>query len=130
MNTLISEIWPALTIIVPIVVLYFGYIQQLRIRVAVLEESSKNQQQSISELQKRLDGTTEALQKRLDSHSKKQDEFVDLINDLKLEMVKQISGMSSELNTIATDVRSINRMFRADDEGITIKHTPRNNKKD
>lgn len=119
MNTLISDIWPALTIIVPIVVLYFGYIQQLRIRVAVLEESSKNQQQLISELRKRLD-----------SHSKKQDEFVDLINDLKLEVVKQISGMSSELNTIATDVRSINRMFRADDEGITIKRSPRNNKKD
>lgn len=130
MNTLISDIWPALTIIVPIVVLYFGYIQQLRIRVAVLEESSKNQLQQIAELQKRLDGTTDALQKRLDSHSKKQDEFVDLINDLRLEMVKQISGVSSELNTIATDVRSINRMFRADDEGITIKRAPRNNKKD
>jgi len=40
----LTDLWPLLTIIVPIVVLYFGYIQQLRIRVAVLEKTVENQQ--------------------------------------------------------------------------------------
>ncbi len=116
MNTFITDIQPImLTALVGVIIAYARYVNALKTRVAVLERT-------IEDLLKTIDG----MQKRLDSHSKKQDEFVDLINDLKLEMVKQISGMSSELNTIATDVRSINRMFRADDEGITIKRIPHN----
>ena len=109
MNVLLSDLWPALTIIVPIVVLYFGYIQQLRIRVAVLEETVKHQQTLI-----------ENQQKRMDSHSKKQDDILDLITDLKLEMVKQIGKMSSELGTIASDVKNINRSFKVNDQGVVI----------
>ena len=96
----ISDIWPVITVIVPIVVLYFGYIQQLRIRVAVLEETVKNQQLVIDNQQKRMD-----------SHSKKQDDILNLVTEIKLEMVKQISQMTAELGTISADVKNINRMF-------------------
>ena len=96
----LTDLWPLLTIIVPIVVLYFGYIQQLRIRVAVLEKTVENQQQIIDNQQKRMD-----------SHSKKQDDVLDLVTDLKVEMVKQISQMTAELGTISADVKNINRMF-------------------
>lgn len=105
----LSDLWPLLTIIVPIVVLYFGYIQQLRIRVAVLEETVKNQQTII-----------ENQQKRMDSHSKKQDDILDIVTDLKVEMVKQIGKMTSELGTISADVKNINRMFAVHDDGISF----------
>lgn len=105
----LSDLWPLLTIIVPIVVLYFGYIQQLRIRVAVLEKTVENQKQIIDNQQKRMD-----------SHSKKQDEILNLVTDLKLEMVKQISNMTSELGTISADVKNINRMFAVNDNGISF----------
>lgn len=107
----LTDLWPVLSIVVPIVVLYFGYIQQLRIRVAVLEETVKNQQIVIDNQQKRMD-----------SHSKKQDDILDLVTDLKLEMVKQISQMTSELGTISADVKNINRMFAVDDNGFSFSN--------
>jgi hypothetical protein len=107
----LTDLWPVLSIVVPIVVLYFGYIQQLRIRVAVLEETVKNQQIVIDNQQKRMD-----------SHSKKQDDILDLVTDLKVEMVKQISQMTSELGTISADVKNINRMFAVDDNGFSFSN--------
>ena len=107
----LTDLWPFLSIVVPIVVLYFGYIQQLRIRVAVLEETVKNQQIVIDNQQKRMD-----------SHSKKQDDILDLVTDLKVEMVKQISQMTSELGTISADVKNINRMFAVDDNGFSFSN--------
>lgn len=107
----LTDLWPVLSIVVPIVVLYFGYIQQLRIRVAVLEETVKNQQLIIDNQQKRMD-----------SHSKKQDDILDLVTDLKVEMVKQISKMTSELGTISADVKSINRMFAVNDDGFSFSN--------
>lgn len=100
----ISDIWPVVTVIVPIVVLYFGYIQQLRIRVAVLEKTVENQQQVI-----------ESQQKRMDSHSKKQDEILNLITDLKLEMLKQNSNLSNELSIVAADVKNLARALSVSD---------------
>jgi hypothetical protein len=102
----LTDLWPVLSIVVPIVVLYFGYIQQLRIRVAVLEKTVENQQLIIDNQQKRMD-----------SHSKKQDDILDLVTDLKVEMVKQISQMTAELGTISADVKNINRMFGTDGNG-------------
>lgn len=107
----LTDLWPVLSIVVPIVVLYFGYIQQLRIRVAVLEETVKNQQIVIDNQQKRMD-----------SHSKKQDDILDLVTELKLEMVKQISQMTSELGTISADVKNINRMFAVNDNGFSFSN--------
>ena len=107
----LTDLWPVLSIVVPIVVLYFGYIQQLRIRVAVLEETVKNQQLIIDNQQKRMD-----------SHSKKQDDILDLVTDLKVEMVKQISKMTSELGTISADVKNINRMFAVNGDGFSFSN--------
>lgn len=117
MNSILNDIWPLISIIVPIVVLYFGYIQQLRIRVAVLEETVKNQQTII-----------DSQQKRMDSHSKKQDEILELISDLKLEVVKSIGKMSAELGTISADVKNLNRMFSVAENGGTYTHKHRNDK--
>lgn len=106
MNTILSDFWPALTIIVPIVVLYFGYIQQLRIRVAVLEETTRNQQILI-----------EKMQQRMDSHSKKQDEILSAISSLKVDIVKELGAVTNEQSIMAADIKSINRTLSIIDKG-------------
>jgi len=105
----ITDLWPVLSIVVPIVVLYFGYIQQLRIRVAVLEKTVENQQLVI-----------ENQQKRMDNHSKKQDEMLNLLSDMKLEMVKQNSHLSNELGIVATEVKNLVSALHVSDTSISI----------
>lgn len=109
----ITDLWPVLSIVVPIVVLYFGYIQQLRIRVAVLEKTVENQQLVI-----------ENQQKRMDNHSKKQDAILDAITNLKVEIVKQMAATEKQVNsikteqiTIAADVKNINRTLSIIEKG-------------
>ena len=58
------------------------------------------------------------MQQRQDSHSKKQDDLVNLITELKVEMLKQIGDMTSELSAIGTEVKNINRSFEVFDDGI------------
>lgn len=88
----ISDLWPLLTIIVPIIVLYFGYIQQLRIRVAVLEQANEDMQKTLINMQKRMD-----------NHSKKQDDILEAIASLKVELVRQIAATEKQVNSIKTE---------------------------
>lgn len=88
----ISDLWPLLTIIVPIIVLYFGYIQQLRIRVAVLEQANEDMQKTLTNMQKRMD-----------NHSKKQDDILEAIASLKVELVRQIAATEKQVNSIKTE---------------------------
>jgi hypothetical protein len=101
----ISDLWPLLTIIVPIIVLYFGYIQQLRIRVAVLEQANEDMQKTLINMQKRMD-----------NHSKKQDDILEAIASLKVELVRQIAATEKQVNSIkseqvaiAADLKNITR---------------------
>jgi len=88
----ISDLWPLLTIIVPIIVLYFGYIQQLRIRVAVLEKANEDMQKTLINMQKRMD-----------NHSKKQDDILEAIASLKVELVRQMAATEKQVNSIKTE---------------------------
>ena len=88
----ISDLWPLLTIIVPIIVLYFGYIQQLRIRVAVLEQANEDMQKTLTNMQKRMD-----------NHSKKQDDILEAIASLKVELVRQMAATEKQVNSIKTE---------------------------
>lgn len=56
----------------------------------------------------------EKIHSRQDSHSKKQDEIVTLITDFKLEVVRQIGELSS-------DVKALNSTIEAYDEGLRIR---------
>lgn len=101
----ISDLWPLLTIIVPIIVLYFDYIQQLRIRVAVLEQANEDMQKTLINMQKRMD-----------NHSKKQDDILEAIASLKVELVRQMAATEKQVNSIKTeqvaiaaDLKNINR---------------------
>ena len=90
----------------------------LKTKVAVLETDMKNHKQSVDKdiestknsienlqesVEKDIDGinkSIDSIQKRQDSHSKKQDEILTLITDFKLEVVKQISEMASDLKAL------------------------------
>ena len=86
-----------------------GYL--LKTKVAVLETDLENLQEAMNKDIDALNKNIETIQKRQDSHSKKQDELVNLITDFKLEVVKQISEMSSNL-------KNLNKSLMYDDDGV------------
>ena len=105
MNSILNEIWPyLLTAFVPAVGLYIGYIHQLRMKMAVVENTLQT-----------LQTNQDNMQKRMDNHSKKQDEILDAIASLKVEIVKQLAATEKHINAITTeqaviaaDVKNIN----------------------
>ena len=62
--------------------------------------------------------TIEKIQQRQDNHSKKQDDIVNLFTEFKVEMIKLIGDMTSELSVIGNEVKNINRSFEVFDDGI------------
>ena len=60
----------------------------------------------------------EKIQQRQDSHSKKQDDIVNLFTEFKVEMIKMIGDMTSELSVIGNEVKNINRSLEVFDDGI------------
>lgn len=98
MNQLITDLWPYLmTGLIAVVGWQFRESHAIKVRVAVLE-------QTIEDLMK----TIESIQHRQDSHSRKQDEIVSLITSFKIEVVKQIGEMSSNVKVLASDVKNLN----------------------
>ena len=90
MNQVISDIWPLLmTALLAAIGWQFRESYVLKTKVAVMEKTIEA-----------LDEVVKQMQKRQDSHSKKQDEILTLITDFKLEVVKQIGEMSSDLKTV------------------------------
>ena len=100
-----------------------GY--SLKSRVLVLEKAltdlqddvkqdKEDVEKSIRHLQENVAKDIEKIHTRQDSHSKKQDEIVKLLTDFKLEMVKYIGELSS-------DVKALNSTIEAYDEGIKIR---------
>ena len=80
--------------------LYAGYIRKLVVDVAVLQKTVENQQKII-----------ENMTKRLDAHSQKQDEIYDTLNDMKVELVKQIGLMNASIGALASDVKNMSSLL-------------------
>jgi len=104
-------------------VVYIGFINNLRTKVTVLEGDVKELQEKCKEATEKFEEMSHKMavqeeklsrvESRQESHSKKYDELLELINDIKLEMVKQFGGLKSELN-------SFNAMVEAADKGVKI----------
>lgn len=118
--TIVKEIIAAL---IAAVGLYVGFINNLRTEVRLLKEKIKtleekckavtdevNKQEHLNTI---LEEKVKKIESRQESHSKKYDELLELINDIKLEMVKQFSRLTSEIN-------GFNSMVEASDNGIRI----------
>lgn len=105
MEKILSDIWPSLLgALLSAVGLYAGYIRKLVVDVAVLQKTVENQQKIIDNMVKRLD-----------AHSKKQDEIYDTLNDMKVEIVKQIGQMSASIGALASDVKNLNNLLAITD---------------
>ena len=120
-QAIINEIIAAL---VAAVVMYVGFINNLRTDVRLLKEKSKSMDEKCKEMTDEvgkqmhlntiLEEKVKKMESRQESHSKKYDELMNTINELKIEMVKQFSRLTSELN-------SFNSMVEASDKGVKIK---------
>ena len=124
MNQVVTDIWPILMgAVLSGVGLYIGFINNLRTDVRLLKEKIKQLEEKCKgvtdEVNRQVQENTILKEKvgkiesRQESHSKKYDELLELINDIKLEMVKNFTGLRSEIN-------SFNAMIEASDKGVKI----------
>lgn len=132
MEQMIGELVKVLiATIVSGVVLYIGIVNKLRAQLGIHENRIMQLEENCKEVQKRfeetsklmtvLDEKAKRLEQRQDAHSKKNDEIVKLINDLSLEMTKQLGNMNTSMVKIASDVENINSTIAIFDEGIRSK---------
>lgn len=124
MNQVAIDIWPILLpTILSAIALYVGFINTLRTKVAVLEDNVEELQEECKKATEKFEDMAhkiavqedkvKRLESRQDSHSKKYDELMSTINELKIEMVRQFSRLTSEIN-------SFNSMVEASDKGVKI----------
>ena len=121
MNQVMIDLWP---LIVPVflgaIVYQWRENHQLRIRVAVLENTVEN-----------LETTLGDIRKRQDSQSRKQDDILDRIGSMEKEVLKQVSGISSTFSkqisdvsstvtALAGDVKGLSNLILVSDPGIKI----------
>ena len=94
MSQIIADLWPYLmTGLLGVIGWQWKDGHSTKIRVAVMERT-------IEDLQK----TVENVVNRQNSQSKKQDDILNLISDFKLEMVKQIGEVSSDLKALSSSL--------------------------
>lgn len=92
-----------------------GYL--LKTKVAVTERTIEN-----------ILKTIEAIQHRQDSHSKKQDDIMDLLTDFKMEMLREVGNMSSNVSGLASDVKNLSNLIQITDIGIKVDRTEHHKK--
>lgn len=101
MNQVATDIWPiVLGAIISAITMYVGFINKMRSQISVMEEKIKK------------------IEQRQDSHSKKYDELYKLITDFKIEMVRQIGS-------VATEVNNFNRLIQITDNEISFNRKKR-----
>ena len=65
-----------------------------------MDEDMQSLKEKIINERDQIHKIIDKIQQRQDSHSKKQDEIVNLIQDFKLEVIKQISELSSDMKAL------------------------------
>ena len=101
MEKILADIWPSIFgALLTAIGLYAGYIRKLIVDVAVLQKEAENQQNIINNMTKRLD-----------AHSKKQDEILDTLTEMRVELVKQIGQTNASIGTLSSDVKNLNNML-------------------
>lgn len=119
MTQLMEDLWPLIVpTILALIIGYVSFIHKLRIEVAVLKTT-------VEDLLK----TVDAMQKRQDFHSKKQDEIVKLITDLKVDFVKELGSVSTEMASMASNIDSLTNLIKITDFGVKVDRSSNHNKK-
>ena len=130
LEKLVSELLPyIIPIIIGGIIWLWKMVISMREKVSLMEQTmmscKTDMQDDFGTLKEKINSERDQIhkmidkmQQRQDSHSKKQDDLVNLITELKVEMLKQIGDMTSELSAIGTEVKNINRSFEVFDDGI------------
>ena len=92
MGTLATDLWPyVVTTLISVFGTYFGSVHSLKTRVAVLEEKVKR------------------LQDRVDSHSKRTDDILNTLGELKNEVSKQLGQIAVDIAKINTTLNIVGK---------------------
>jgi methyl-accepting chemotaxis protein len=96
---------------ISVVIMYVGFINRLRTDVELLKDKA------------------DRLEKRQDSHSKKNDEIVSLITSFKVDVVKQIGEVVTQIGKMSSDIDNISQTFAVFDEGIATSSAKKKRRK-
>lgn len=125
-----TDIWPYLIpAIMAVVGWQFRESYLLKTKVAVMEKSIDGIKDSMKSTTDNIQKSIEHLQNRQDSHSKKQDAVMELLTDFKMEMLKEVGTMSSNVSGLAADVKNLSNLISITDVGIKVDNTTRKKKK-
>ena len=100
-----------LTAFIGIVIAYARYVHNLKERVSVLEKTVVDMRDEMLNVTGNLMNTIENIQKRQDSHSKKQDDIMNLLTAFKIEILKEVGKMSSNVTGLASDVKHLSNVI-------------------
>ena len=125
-----TDIWPYLIpAIMAVVGWQFRESYLLKTKVAVMEKSIDGIKDSMNSTTGNIQKSIEHLQNRQDSHSKKQDAVMELLTDFKMEMLKEVGTMSSNVSGLAADVKNLSNLISITDVGIKVDNTTTRKKK-
>ena len=124
MNQVMTDIWP---FIVPAILAAIGWQFResylLKTKVAVMEKSIEGVKEAMNTTTENIQKSIEHIQNRQDSHSKKQDAVMDLLTEFKMEMLKEVGNMSSNVSGLASDVKNLSNLISITDVGLKVdKH--------
>lgn len=124
MNQVMTDLWPLIVTAIGCVIGWqWKESHAIKVRVAVLEQTLEDLKQSMSRTTESLQKTIENIQKRQDSHSKKQDDIMNLLSDFKMEMLREVGKMSSNVSGLASDVKNLSNLISITDVGLKVdKH--------
>lgn len=129
MNQVMTDIWPYLIpAIMAVVGWQFRESYLLKTKVAVMEKSIEGIRESMRTTTDNIQKSIEHIQSRQDSHSKKQDAVMDLLTDFKMEMLKEVGNMSSNVSGLASDVKNLSNLISITDVGIKVDGKRKNKK--
>lgn len=116
MNQVMTDIWPFL---VPAILAAIGWQFResylLKTKVAVMEKSIEGVKEAMKTTTENIQKSIEHIQSRQDSHSKKQDAVMDLLTEFKMEMLKEVGNMSSNVSGLASDVKNLSNLISITD---------------
>ena len=116
-----TDIWPFL---VPAILAAIGWQFResylLKTKVAVMEKSIEGVKEAMKTTTENIQKSIEHIQIRQDSHSKKQDAVMDLLTSFKMEMLKEVGNMSSNVSGLASDVKNLSNLISITDIGIKV----------
>ena len=125
-----TDIWPYLIpAIMAVVGWQFRESYLLKTKVAVMEKSIDGIKDSMNSTTDNIQKSIAHLQNRQDSHSKKQDAVMELLTDFKMEMLKEVGTMSSNVSGLAADVKNLSNLISITDVGIKVDNTTTRKKK-